>query len=79
MYFIYCYVSSARYRLSAEQGYTSAQFKLGQLLINEHSFSKKIFQESVEWYRKAAKQGHAEAQKLVTSLESSIAGYFLFK
>ncbi len=45
----------------AEQGYTIAQFQLGNMYSNGQGVPQD-YAEAVKWYRKAAEQGYARAQ-----------------
>ena len=45
----------------ADQGDVNAQYELGRMFENGQSVAKND-QLAVAWYRKAAEQGHAEAQ-----------------
>ena len=49
------------YRKAAEQGYASAQTKLGGVLFTGRGVPKDD-KEAVKWYRKAAEQGDSSAQ-----------------
>ena len=45
----------------AEQGYASAQFNLGIIYDHEQGVEQDYI-EAAKWYRKAAEQGHRDAQ-----------------
>ena len=49
------------YRQAAEQGYTDAQFNLGNMYAKGRGV-KQDDVEAVKWYRQAAEQGDAPAQ-----------------
>ena len=49
------------YRMSAEQGYASAQFNLGAMYDEGHGVVQD-YRKAVKWYRKSAEQGAAIAQ-----------------
>ena len=49
------------YRQAAEQGYATAQTKLGGVLFTGRGVPKDD-KEAVKWYRKAAEQGDSSAQ-----------------
>jgi uncharacterized protein len=55
-------------RAAAEAGDSEQQFKLAKMLYNEGFSAVQDQDEAAEWYRKAAEQGHAEAQLSLSSL-----------
>ena len=57
------------YREVAERGYADAQFYLGEMYYFGYCVDKN-HAEALRWYRKAAEQGHIEAQKAYDELFS---------
>lgn len=55
---------------SANQGYSHAQFKCGCIYLEGNGVLKDISR-AVHWYTQAAKQGHAEAEKMVVRLSNT--------
>jgi TPR repeat protein len=53
--------------MAAERGHTIAQFKLGECCENGRGARKDLV-EAVEWYQKAAEQGHTASQEAVNRL-----------
>jgi hypothetical protein len=53
---------------TAQAGNAEAQYKLGNCYLNGEHGLEKDFEKAVEWYTKAAEQGHAEA-KAMTKLK----------
>jgi TPR repeat protein len=49
------------YKLSAEQGYTYAQYNLGNMYRQGQGVTRD-FKPALKWYRLAAEKGHAKAQ-----------------
>lgn len=54
------------YKKSAEQGYDSSQFNLGQIYENQN------MDESMKWYQKAAAQGHSKAKQRLEYLNQNL-------
>jgi TPR repeat protein len=52
-------------RLSAEQGFPTAQYNMGIILETGYLWINKDEKQALEWYRKAANQGCAEAKTAV--------------
>ena len=53
------------YIMAAEQGYSEAQYNLGNCYANQYGVNREIernYVEAVKWYHKAAEQGNARAQ-----------------
>jgi len=55
------------YRLAAEQGNASAQFKLGRMYDDGHGVPQD-YKEAVKWFRKGAEQGNVNLQSQVGSM-----------
>jgi len=55
------FIVEGRYRLAAEQGKPEAQFNYGRM-CEQGNGAPQSFQEAAQWYRKAAEQGHINAQ-----------------
>ena len=62
------------YRLAAAQGYSAAQFNLGQLLSNRQAGDLRDDAEARRWYALAADQGNAEAHYKLGLLHANGAG-----
>jgi len=61
-YYIYQADKVSFLRSNAGAGDPDAQYRLGQLYLSGGVSILQDFEESAKWYRKAADQGHAEAQ-----------------
>lgn len=65
-------------KLAAEHGDADSQYNYGLLLFKSLSFDnntlnaseKKVLEESIYWFKKAAKQNYQGANKIVNDLES---------
>ena len=55
------------WRLLADQGYSSAQYKLGHTYANGDGVAQD-YAAAVSWYRKAADKGHADAQNMLGAM-----------
>ena len=55
------------YHEAAAQGDARAQFNLGTLYRHGHGVSQD-YARAVEWYRKSANQGHAQAQQMLNTI-----------
>jgi hypothetical protein len=69
----YPYEGRARYwmKYSAEMGYAEAQYELGNWYMEGWSVAKNE-EKALEWYRKAAEQGHEGAKSKVEELAEAI-------
>ncbi|MBQ7396293.1 MAG: sel1 repeat family protein [Lentisphaeria bacterium] len=56
-----------QYHGAAEKGHVDAQYELGECLRLGNGVQKNA-KEALDWYRKAAKQGHIKSQKRLNEL-----------
>lgn len=64
----------------AEQGDVSAQFSLGSMYYfmyqKDPNIEKPYIGKSIDWYEKAAKQGHVEAQSYLAGIYENVMGNY---